>query len=136
MTIARRPHPNYCPRTPFQSILARNASRDSSRLRWSTKDLSSVAPCSLALVLQNHLHHIHIVQLPTTRIHSLQQLIHLIIAHLLSQIRQDVSELPNSNETRQILVEDLETSAVFLWFAWVAEAAGSVEDAREGVEVD
>ena len=78
----------------------------------------------------------HIIQLPGTRIHRLQQLIHLLLTHLLAQIRQNIPELPDPNETREVLVEHLEAAAVLLGLAGVAEAAGPVEDAGEGVEVD
>lgn len=91
---------------------------------------------ALHLILQYHLHHIHIVDLATARIHRLQQLIHLIIAHLLAEVGQDVSELPDADETRQVLVEDLEAAAVLVGLAGVAEAAWAVEDAGEGIKVD
>jgi mannose/cellobiose epimerase-like protein (N-acyl-D-glucosamine 2-epimerase family) len=87
-------------------------------------------------VLQNHLHHIHVVQLPRAGVHRLQQLIHLIITHLLAQIRQDVAELSDSDEACEVLVEDLEAAAVLLRFAGVAEAAWAVENAGEVVKVD
>ena len=82
------------------------------------------------------LNHIHIIQLSTARIHRLEQLIHLLITHLLAQICKDIPELSHADEARQVLIEHLEASAVFFRLAWVAEAAGSVEYAGEGVEVD
>jgi len=80
--------------------------------------------------------HTHIVDLAAASIHSLQQLIHLLIAHLLAQICQDIPELPNTNEARQILVEHLESATVLLRLAGIAEAVRTVEDAGEGVVVD
>jgi hypothetical protein len=87
-------------------------------------------------VLQNLVRHTHVVQLARAGIHSLQQLIHLLITHLLAQVRQNVPELSHANETREVLVEDLEPAAVLFWLARVAEAAWTVEDAGEVVEVD
>ncbi|EME79378.1 uncharacterized protein MYCFIDRAFT_177979, partial [Pseudocercospora fijiensis CIRAD86] len=53
----------------------------------------------LPLILQNHLHHIHINKLSRTLIHNFQQLIHLIITHLLTQIRENIPELSHNDET-------------------------------------
>lgn len=53
-----------------------------------------------------------------------------------SQGLPTVTQLADSNETRQVLVKDLETTAVFLRLARVAETTGSVEDFGEGFEVD
>jgi len=78
----------------------------------------------------------HIIQLPTAGIHRLQQLVHLIITHLLTQVREDIPELSHADEAREILVEYLETAAVFFGLAGIAEAAGAVEDLLEGVKVD
>ena len=88
-------------------------------------------PKTMPSIRQNRPNQISVVDLARTCIDSLQQLIHLLIAHLLPQIRQDVSQLAHSNKASQILVEDLETSAVFFWFARVTETAGSVEDLAE-----
>lgn len=87
---------------------------------------SSPHPDLLSLIRQNSLHHIHIVQLAGTRIDSLQQLIHLLIAHLLPQVRQDIAELADADEACEVLVEDLEAPAVVFGFAGVAETAGPV----------
>ena len=90
-----------------------------------------------ALIALSFLHPLtHVIQLSTACVHSLQQLIHLVIAHLLAQVCEDVSELANANEACEVLVEDLETAAVLFRLAWVAEAARAVEDAGEGVEVN
>lgn len=78
----------------------------------------------------------HVVDLSTAGVNSLEQLIHLIVAHLLAKIRQDVSELTDTDETSHLLVKDLEAAAVLFWLAWVAETARSVQDLLEGVKVD
>lgn len=78
----------------------------------------------------------HVVQLARAGIHSLEQLVDLLVAHLLAQVREDVAELADADEAREFLVEDLEAAAVLLGLAGVAEAAGAVEDAGEVVEVD
>jgi hypothetical protein len=78
----------------------------------------------------------HVVQLARAGIHSLEQLIDLLIAHLLAQVRQNVAELSDSNKPGEFFIEYLETSAVLFGLAGVAEAAGAVEDALEVVEVD
>ena len=88
-------------------------------------------PKTMPSIRQNRPDKIGVIDLTGTCINSLQQLIHLLIAHLLAQIRQDVPQLSHSNKTSHVLVEDLKTSAVFFWFAWVAETAGSVEDLAE-----
>ena len=90
----------------------------------------------ISSIRENRLHHVHIIQLPTTRINRLEQLINLLITHLLAQIRQNIPELAHADKTRQILIKHLEAAAVFLRLAGVAEAARAVEDAREGVKVD
>ena len=77
-----------------------------------------------------------IVDLSRARIHSLEQLINLLIAHLLAQVRQNVAELAHSDKPCEFLIEYLETAAVFFRLAGVAEAAGTVENALEVVEVD
>lgn len=77
-----------------------------------------------------------VVDLSGARVDSLEQLVHLLIRHLLAQIRQDVLELADADEARHVLVEDLETAAVLLGLAWVAEAAGAVQHALEGLKVD
>ena len=102
------------------------------------------APCpplshdssSPPLIRQDSLNHIDIVQLAGAGIDGFQQLVHLLIAHLLAQVREDVAELAHADEARQVLVEDLEPPAVVFGFAGVAEAAWTVQDLGEGVEVD
>ena len=70
--------------------------------------------------------HTSIIDLSTTCIHRLQQLINLLITHLFSQIRQNIPKLPDANETRHLLVEDLKAAAVFFGFAGIAETTGAV----------
>lgn len=67
---------------------------------------------------------------------ALEQLIHLLLAHLLSQIRQDVLDLAFANEARPVLVKHLEATDVFLDVERFAEATGAVEDFGEGLEID
>jgi len=73
----------------------------------------------------------HVVDLSTAGVNGLEQLIHLVIAHLLAKICEDVSKLTNTDKSGHLLVEDLETTAVLFWLARVAEAARSVEDFLE-----
>ncbi|KAI3486847.1 hypothetical protein L1887_49553 [Cichorium endivia] len=53
----------------------------------------------------------HVVQLARAGIHSLEQLVDLLVAHLLAQVREDVAELADADEAREFLVEDLEAAA-------------------------
>jgi hypothetical protein len=77
-----------------------------------------------------------VVHLPGAGVDSLEQLVHLLFRHLFAQVRQDVFELADTDEARHVLVKHLETAAVFLGLAGVAEAARPVENALEGLEVD
>jgi hypothetical protein len=77
-----------------------------------------------------------IINLPTTRIHGLEQLIHLLVTHLLPQIRQNIPQLTNPNKPRHIFIKDLKAATVFLWFTRVPEAAWAVEDFGEGLEIN
>jgi hypothetical protein len=77
-----------------------------------------------------------IVDLAGGRVQRFQKFINLLVRHLLSQVRQDVLQLADANEPRVILVEDLETTGVFLYLTGFAEAARSVQNALEGLEVD
>lgn len=91
---------------------------------------------SKASIRQNRPHQLGVIDLATRRVDGLEQLVDLVIAHLLAQIGQDVAQLADADEARHVLVEDLEAAAVFLRFARVAEAAGPVEDLGEGFEID
>jgi hypothetical protein len=77
-----------------------------------------------------------VANLAAARVHRLEQLVHLLVAHLLAQVGQDVSQLPDADEARHILVKHLEAAAVLLRLAWVAESAGAVQYAGKGVEID
>lgn len=83
------------------------------------------------LVGQDGADQVHIVDLAGTCVDSLEELIHLVIAHLFAEIREDVSQLPNADEAGHVLVEDLETAAVFFRLARVSEATRSVQDLAE-----
>lgn len=74
--------------------------------------------------------------MPRARINGLEQLIHLLLGHLLAEIRQDVLELADADKACHILVEHLEAAAVLLGLAGVTEATWPVENALEGLEVD
>jgi hypothetical protein len=67
---------------------------------------------------------------------ALEQLIHLLLAHLLAQVGQNVLDLALADKAAPVLVEDLEAADVFLDIKGFAEAAGAVENLGEGVEVD
>ena len=62
---------------------------------------------------------------------AFKQLINLLIAHFLAQIRQDVPQLPHTNEASQVLVKDLKAPAIFFWLTRVSEATRSIEDFGE-----
>ena len=68
----------------------------------------------------------HVVQLAGAGVHSLEQLIDLIIAHLLAKVCKDVAELANANESCEFLVEYLETAAVLFRLAGIAESTRAV----------
>jgi len=88
------------------------------------------------LVRENCSDKVGVIDLPRTSIDSLQQLIHFLIAHLLPQVCQDISQLTHADVSREILVENLETATVFFWLAWVTESARSVENLGECLEVE
>lgn len=78
----------------------------------------------------------HVIDLSAAGVDSLQQFINLFIAHLFSQVRKDVSELADSDETCHVFVEYLKAAAIFFWFARISETARSVEDFAEGFEIN
>lgn len=89
------------------------------------------------LILRNRLHKLPVIHLVPPGIHrALEQLLHLLLTHLLAQIRQNVLDLALSDEPRAVLVEHLEPPDVLFDVEGLAEAAGAVEDLGEGVEVD
>ena len=78
-----------------------------------------------------------VVNLIIARINrALEQLIDLLLAHLLAQVRQDVLDLALADEAAAVLVEHLEAADVLLDVEGLAEAAGAVQDLGERVEVD
>lgn len=78
-----------------------------------------------------------VVNLVVARINrALEQLVDLLLAHLLAQIRQNVLDLALANEPAAVLVEHLEATDVLLDVEGLAEAAGAVEDLGERVKVD
>lgn len=77
-----------------------------------------------------------VVDLAGAGVYGLEELVHLLLGHLLAQVGQDVLDLADADETRHVLVEHLEATAVFLGLAGIAEAAGAVQDALEGLEID
>lgn len=77
-----------------------------------------------------------VVDLARAGVDSLEQLIDLLIGHLLAEVRQDVLELADANKARHVFVEDLEATAVFFGLARVTEAARAVQHPLEGLEVD
>jgi hypothetical protein len=78
-----------------------------------------------------------VVDLIIARINgALEQLIDLLLAHLLAQVCQNVLDLALPDEAAPVLVEDLEAADVFFDVKGFAEAAGAVEDLGEGFEVD
>lgn len=64
------------------------------------------------LIRKYCLNQLLIIHIPALHIHSLEQLIHLVIAHLLPQVREDIPQLPHADEARELLVEDLEAARV------------------------
>ena len=94
-------------------------------------------PRRTTLVLRNSLHKLPVIHLVIARINrALKQLVHLLLAHLLAQIRQDVLDLALADEPRAVLVKHLEAADVLFDVEGLAEAAGPVEDLAEGFEID
>jgi hypothetical protein len=77
-----------------------------------------------------------VVQLSAACVDRLEQLVDLLIAHFLAKICENVSELSDTDEACEVLVEDLESPAVFFRLARVAEATRSVENTTKCIEVD
>ena len=81
--------------------------------------------------------HTSVVDLVIARVNgALEQLIDLLLAHLLAQIGQDVLDLALADEAGAVLVKHLEAAYVFFNVKGLAEAAGAVEDLGERLEVD
>lgn len=78
-----------------------------------------------------------VIDLVVARIdRALEQLVDLLLAHLLAQVRQDVLDLALADEPAAVFVEHLEPADVLFDVEGLAEPAGAVEDLGEGVEVD
>lgn len=80
--------------------------------------------------------HTCVVDLARASVHSLEQLVDLLLRHLLAQVGQDVLELANADEACHVFIKHLKATAIFLGLARVAESARSVQDALERLEVD
>ncbi len=80
--------------------------------------------------------HTSVVDLAGAGVDSLEQLVDLILRHLLAQVRQNVLELADADKACHVLVKDLEAAAILLGLAGVAEAARAVENALEGLKVN
>lgn len=122
----------------FRAVMNENLSPS---LQFARIVLTMSAKCASVLFLRifrviETLQLTHVVQLTRAGIHSLEQLINLLVAHLLAKVCEDVAELAHANETCELLVEYLETAAVFFRLAGIAETAGAVENALEVVKVD
>lgn len=101
-----------------------------------TMSANQVSICWSQAVENLSSHLTHVVQLAGAGVHSLEQLIDLIIAHLLAKVRKDVAELAHANKSCELFVEYLEATAVLFGLARVAESTGAVEHALEVVKVD
>jgi hypothetical protein len=77
-----------------------------------------------------------VVYLTGACVNGLQELVHLFFGHLLTEVGEDVLQLPDTDEARHVLVKHLEATAVFLWLAGVAETAGPVQYPLEHLEVN
>lgn len=91
---------------------------------------------SSSLVGKHSADELRVVDLAVGGVDSLEQLVHLLLRHLLAEVGEDVLELADADVACHVLVEHLEPAAVFFGLAGVAEAAWAVENALEGLEVD
>lgn len=69
-------------------------------------------------------------------LNTFEQLVHLVIAQLLAQARQNISQLSCTDESISILVEDLEASDELVRCSCGLEAIRSVKNVEERVVVD
>jgi len=88
------------------------------------------------LIGENGADEVGVIDLAAAGVDRLEQLIDLLVAHLLAKVCEDVSQLSHANEARHILVKDLEAAAIFFWLAGVAEPAWAVKDFLKGIEVE
>lgn len=91
-------------------------------------------PCPLSRVNCKRTSVVNLI-VPTIN-RALEQLVDLLLGHLLAQVGQDVLDLSLSDESRPVLVEDLEPADVLFNVKGLAEAAGSIQDLGEGFKVD
>jgi hypothetical protein len=99
-----------------------------------------------------------VVYLATACVNSLEQLVNLIVRHLLAQVCKDypplapffsrqsytkqkaskltISQLSNPNKTGHVLVKNLEAPTILLWLTGIPESAGPIQDAGESIEVE
>lgn len=80
--------------------------------------------------------HTSVVDLARASVHGLEELVHLVVRHLLAEVCQDILELADADEARHVLVKHLEAAAVLFGLAGLTEAAGAVQDALERLKVD
>lgn len=66
---------------------------------------------------------------------ALEQLIHLIVAELLTQAGEYISQLSCTDETVAILIKHLEAANELLWCPCGLESVWSIEDVEEGCVV-
>lgn len=69
-------------------------------------------------------------------LHTLKQLINLLITKLLSKRREHISQLPSTNVSIPFLVKHLETADKLLGRTGGLEAVWPVQDVQKGVKVD
>lgn len=67
---------------------------------------------------------------------ALEQLVDFVVAELLAETGEDVSELTGTNEAVTFLVKHLETTDEFLWCSCGLEAVWAVENVEERLEVN
>ncbi len=78
-----------------------------------------------------------VIDLVVARVNcALEQLVDLLLAHLLAQIRQNILDLALANKPAAVFVEHLEPANILFDVEGLAEAAGPVEDLGKGVEID
>jgi hypothetical protein len=77
-----------------------------------------------------------VVDLSRACVHRFEQLVDFLVRHFLAQVGQDVLELADADEACHVLIKHLETAAVLIGLARLAEPTGAVKDALECLEVD
>jgi hypothetical protein len=78
-----------------------------------------------------------IVHIPIRpHLHALKQLIHLLVRHLLAQLREDIAQLARADEPVPFLVEHLEAADELFGCACGFEPVWAVQDREESLVVD